>query len=98
MAEQATLWARWEGYRRYHAILGTTMGGRTLVAYCGRIRRVSAAGEMVEDPPARCSGCNSKLAHPYLIPDKLKESLDRVAPGNDGVRLVNRPLVSEGAA
>lgn len=82
-------WVRgWERGISYHAILGTTMGGKTLVTYCGRIRRASAAGEQVEEPPARCGGCLSKMAHPYLILDQLKASLD----GAREVRLVNRPL------
>lgn len=93
----APKWVRWEKWARYHAILGTTFGGFTLVTYCGRIRRVSAAGKQVSDPEERCQCCTGRIARPYLIPDEVKAGLDRPIKG-DGVRLVNRPLTSEGAA
>lgn len=97
-SKPAPKWVRgWERGISYHAILGTCAGGSTLVTYCGRTRRVSAAGDLVEEPPARCGGCTTRLARPYLIPDQLKASLDRAIKG-DGVRLVDRPLTSEGAA
>lgn len=96
--KKARRWVRgWERGIRYHAILGTCAGGSTLVTYCGLTRRVSAAGDLVEEPPARCGGCVTRLERPYLIPAQLKASLDRNRKG-DGVRLVDRPLTSEGAA
>jgi hypothetical protein len=55
--------------KRYHAVWAETDGGYW--TFCQRFIRATAVKESTDSPPARCSGCRSRLLHPYLIPDQL---------------------------
>lgn len=52
-----------ETHKRWHAVYG--QAGDSYVTVCGR--RAPADTPVVEDPPAQCGCCRSRLAHPYLI-------------------------------
>lgn len=65
----ATLWVRFEGYVRFHAVFLAAHGGYW--TFCGRFHRGEGVTHETHFPTAQCNCCRSRLKHPFNVPDKL---------------------------
>ena len=71
-------WIRCEGHQRYHCVFAMH-GDGAFHTWCGRRVEPVEVSRTTERPPARCAGCVSKLAHPYLVTKRMKDVLRGVA-------------------
>lgn len=67
--KEPTLWIRFEGYVRHHAVFLAAHGGYW--TFCGRFHRGEGIKSETHFPTAECGCCHSRLKRAYLVPDEL---------------------------
>lgn len=71
-------WIRFETQLRYHAVYVQADG--MYFTWCARVVRIGGESGNTQEPPARCGCCQSRIRHPWLVPDKLRRLRDGETP------------------